>query len=114
MLLGVASGASAVVGAVALLSPAYSTQRLYSRELAAGATVGALAGVTADFAQERISIEAGRGARSRAVEDSPGERGTGSRIARATRLKRDRPAHPWAGPLAGVPSPEPWSGKREG
>jgi len=59
VLLGVASGASAVVGAVALLSPAYSTQRLYSRELAAGATVGALAGVTADFAQERISIEAG-------------------------------------------------------
>ena len=59
MLLGVASGASAVVGAVALLSPAYSTQRLYSRELAAGATIGALAGVTAEFAQERISIEAG-------------------------------------------------------
>src|SRR5437667_5246963 len=45
----------------------------------------------------RTSIDEGPGARPGARVDSFGGRDTRSRIARAARLKRGRPAYPWAG-----------------
>src|SRR5581483_3461089 len=55
----------------------------YSRELAAGASAGALAAVTADFAQERISVEAGGDATN-------GEQALGASLDRLGRISGRR------------------------